>query len=186
MQQPEGFPQGPEGNALLLGAPLYGLKQAGRQWNKKLHKVLVSMGFKRLESDRSVYIYVRDNVRIIIPVHVDDLTLASKSQAAIDRTIEELSKHFKLRNLGPTTFLLGIAISRDRPKRTICLSQRQYIVDMLERYNLDKCNSVLTPMENGLHFSKQQAPQNHKTTRRLHLCRRSHTSMLRRAVGLYP
>lgn len=160
MQHPEGFPQGPDGTVLLLGAPLYGLKQAGRQWNKKLHKVLVSMGFKRLESDRSVYIYVRDNVRIIIPVHVDDLTLASKSQAAIDQTIDELSKHFKLRNLGPTTFLLGIAISRDRPKRTIFLSQRQYIIDMLERYQLDKCNSVLTPMEHGLRLSKQQAPQN--------------------------
>lgn len=159
MQQPEGFAQGPPGTVLRLGRPIYGLKQAGRMWNRKLHKVLTSMGFRRLDSDRSVYIYSKDEIRIIIPVHVDDLTLASKSQAAIDQTVADLSKHFKLRNLGPTRFLLGIEITRNRPERTIHLSQHQYIVDMLERYGMDSCNSVLTPMEHGLRLSKKQGPQ---------------------------
>jgi len=116
MKQPEGFHElGPE-YVLRLRKAIYGLKQAARQWNKKLHATLVSMNFRRLESDRSVYIYERDGVRIIIPIFVDDITLASKSQKALDATVEDLAKHFPLRDLGPTSFLLGIHITRDFEK----------------------------------------------------------------------
>ena len=45
-----------------------------------------------------------------MPVFVDDITLASKSQGALDNFVVELGKHFKLRDLGPTTFLLGVEI----------------------------------------------------------------------------
>jgi hypothetical protein len=129
---------------------LYGLKQASRVWNKKLHSVLVSLGFKQLESDKSVYIYQKDGVFIIMPIHVDDITLASKSLQALDDFIKELAKHFKLRDLGPTNFLLGINIGRDRPNRTISLSQPQYIVNMLERYGMTDCKPVSTPMDPGI------------------------------------
>ena len=88
-------------------------------------------------------------VRIIVPIFVDDITLASKSQKALDDTVKELAKHFPLRDLGPTSFLLGINIIRDRSKRTIALSQRQYIVDMLERYGFATCSPVSTPMDPG-------------------------------------
>src|ERR1700733_14730229 len=62
--------------------------------------------------------------KIIMPIFVDDITLASKSQKALDERVEELAKHFPLRDLGPTSFLLGIHITRDFEKRTISLSQR--------------------------------------------------------------
>jgi hypothetical protein len=85
-----------------------------------------------------------------MPIHVDDLTLASSSQSAIDHVIKELAQHFKLRDLGPTSFLLGIEIVRDRPAHSISLSQHQYILDMLERYGLSDANPVSTPMDPGL------------------------------------
>ena len=149
MEQPEGFRElGPE-YVCKLQKSIYGLKQASRQWNKKLHATLVSIGFKRFESDRSVYIYARNGVQIIVPIFVDDITLASKSQKALDDAVEELAKHFSLRDLGPTSFLLGIHIIRDHSKRTIALSQRQYIVDMLERFGFATCSPVSTPMDPG-------------------------------------
>ena len=150
MKQPEGFEElGPEYVCRLIRS-LYGIKQAARVWNKKLHSVLASLGFKRLESDRSVYLYQKDNIRMIVPVHVDDITIASKSQSALDDFVKTLASHFKLRDLGPTELLLGIHITRDRPNRSIALSQRQYIVDMLDRYGLTDCNPVTTPMDPGL------------------------------------
>jgi hypothetical protein len=155
MKQPEGFHElGPE-YVLRLKKAIYGLKQAARQWNKKLHATLVSMGFKRLESDRSVYIYERDGVKVIIPIFVDDITLASKSQKALDETVEELAKHFPLRDLGPTSFLLGIHITRDFEKRTVSLSQRQYIIDMLDRFGFGTCSPVSTPMDPGLRLTPE-------------------------------
>ena len=98
MQQPEGFHQGGPNMVLKLNKPLYGLKQAARQWNIKLHTVLTEMGFKRIESDRSVYIYSDGEVKIIVPIYIDDITLASKSTAALDKTVT--SGYHLLRPLG--------------------------------------------------------------------------------------
>jgi hypothetical protein len=54
------------------------------------------MGFTQSYSDASIYVYVKGDTRVILPVFVDDMTFASKSAAAIDQIILELSQHFKL------------------------------------------------------------------------------------------
>lgn len=150
MVQPPGFEQLGSNYVCKLKKSLYGLKQAARQWNKKLHSTLVEMGYRRMESDRSLYIYSKDGVLVIIPVFIDDITLASNSQSKIDSTIKEMESHFKLRDLGPTTQLLGMKITRDFSKHTIALSQKQYIIDMLEQYSHADCLPVSTPMDPGL------------------------------------
>lgn len=157
MVQPPGFEQlGPD-YVCKLKKSLYGLKQSARQWNKKLHATLTELGYRRLESDRSVYIYSKDGVMVIIPVFIDDITLASNSQASIDKTIKELEVHFKLRDLGPTSFLLGMKVTRDLPNHSISLSQTQYIEDMLDRYGFAGCTPVSTPMDPGLVLQKTQS-----------------------------
>ena len=159
MRQAEGFHIGTPNTVCCLRKSLYGLKQAARQWNKKLHDAFASMGFKRLESDRSIYILLRGDVRIIVPIFIDDITFASSDSAQIDSAVKELSSHFKLRDLGPTSFLLGVEIIRNRTKRTISLSQRQYIIDALERFGMSDCNPVGTPMDPGAHLSSSMSPQ---------------------------
>ncbi|HVH78874.1 MAG TPA: reverse transcriptase domain-containing protein, partial [Stellaceae bacterium] len=135
MKQPVGFEQFGPDYVCKLNRSLYGLKQAARVWNQKLHSTLLNMGFKRLDADRSIYLYVRDDVRIVMPIHVDDITLASNSEQALDHFVKDLSQHFKLRDLGSTSYLLGIEITRDRPNRTISLCQRQYIISLLNGTN---------------------------------------------------
>jgi hypothetical protein len=124
----------------------YGLKQSARQWNKKLHSVLTELGFKHIESDRSVYIYSNGEVRMIVPIYIDDITLASKSSSAIDKYVQLLSHHIKYRDLGPTRFLLGVSVERDRSTRTLKLHQRQFILDVLEKYGMSDCKPVQTPL----------------------------------------
>jgi hypothetical protein len=96
MKQPEGFHEGGPNHVCKLKKSLYGLKQAARQWNKKLHATLQSMGFKHLDSNHSIHIYVKDDVHIIVPIYIDDITVASKSSATLDKAVHTLSQHFKL------------------------------------------------------------------------------------------
>ncbi|GJF00736.1 polyprotein [Phanerochaete sordida] len=117
MQQPEGFHFGKPGWVLRLCKALYGLKQAGNVWNKTLHATLRDLGFTRLKSDPSLYLYRRGNIRIIVPVFIDDITIASNDAAEANRFLQELSMVYKLRDLGDTSALFGIAITRDRPNR---------------------------------------------------------------------
>src|SRR3979490_2563382 len=120
--------------------------------------VLHELGFTCIKSDTSIYIWIRGDVKIFVPVFVDDLTLASKSISAISHVKTQLAKRFKLRDLGPTSSLLGIEITRDRSQRRLCLSQRQYISDMLDRYNLADSAPVTTPIDPGLKLSSSMSP----------------------------
>jgi hypothetical protein len=102
MEQPEGFAQGdPRQTVCLLQKSIYGTKQGGNRWNKKMQAVLESLGFTQSYSDASIYVYVKGDTRVILPVFVDNMTPASKSAAAIDQIILELSQHFTLTLVTP-------------------------------------------------------------------------------------
>ena len=116
------------------------------------------MGFNRIESDRSVYIYSNGEVRIIVPIYIDNITFASKSSTAIDKYVQLLSQHFKCRDLGPTRFLLGVAVERYRSTRTLQLHQHQFILDLLDKYGMSDCKPVQTPLPPKLVLSRSMAP----------------------------
>jgi hypothetical protein len=158
MEQPEGFAdRDPSWVARLLKG-LYGLKQDGRKWFERLEQVLIELGFLCIRSDASVFVWAKDGVRVIVPVFVDDITFASKDKAKIQELKLELGKHFKLRDLGATSFLLGVEITRDRAKRTLHLSQRQYVLDLLDRFGFEDSSPVSTPLDPGTRLSADQAP----------------------------
>jgi hypothetical protein len=159
MQQPEGFQDRfGAGFVLKLNRALYGLKQAGHQWHKKLDSVLTSLDFKLVRCDNSIWVYHNGDVRVIVPVYVDDMTVVFKTTAQYESLVKELEKHFKLKRLGPTSALLGVSIARDRSKRLLTLSQRQYIVDVLNTFGFGEVRPVATPLEPGMRLSKDQAP----------------------------
>lgn len=113
------------------------------------------MGFTRVKSDASLYIYQKGDTRVIIPIYIDDITISSTSDKETDRVVNQLSERFELHDLGPTSYLLGIEIIRDRPNHTISLSQRQYIVDMLDRFGFTGCTLVQTSMQPGLKLCEE-------------------------------
>ncbi|TFY71470.1 hypothetical protein EVG20_g1549 [Dentipellis fragilis] len=168
VRQPEGFTEkGPEWVWRLLKS-LYGLKQAGRCWHKKLNEVLEALGFHRIKCEHSIWVYQRDDVRIIIPVFIDDMTIASKSQAAIQKVKDDLRAHFKFRDLGPTSWLLGVEITRDRSTRTLSLSQRQYTLDLLERFGMSQCDTVATPLNPGTRLTSAMSPKTQEESAEMH------------------
>jgi hypothetical protein len=66
---------------LLKG--MYGLKQAGRQWHKKLTLYFEGMGFTRSQIDHSVFFRTRGDQRLVIPVSIDDMAIAGFSIIAV-------------------------------------------------------------------------------------------------------
>jgi len=59
-----------------------------------MHEALAELGLTQTYSDTSLYIYTQVSLQLIIPVFVINMTLASKSEEAIESFITELSKHF--------------------------------------------------------------------------------------------
>jgi hypothetical protein len=166
MKIPEGFEvdgepdlgEDPKRWVVRLLKGLYGIKQGPRIWALKLHSVLTSIGFERTTCDYSVYVYRRGDVRIMLPIHVDDLLLASNSKSALRDVKKELASHFKIHDQGPVTSILGMKVERDRKARTISLSQPGYIESILQDFGMADCNPALTPMEENLKLSVKMSP----------------------------
>lgn len=157
MEQPEGFR---EGNLVCrLKKAVYGTKQAPRQWYIKLHELLCDLGFRRIESDHSLYIWTKGEAKLIIPVYVDDLTLACNNRPALDFVKRELGNRFKMRDLGPAKLLLGLEITRDRPNRHLYLGQKRYCLSVLARFNMSNCKPVITPIDPNVSLCKTTEPQ---------------------------
>ena len=160
MQTPEGFKDHfGSGFVLKLQRALYGLKQAGHQWHKKLDETMQLMKFKLVRCDNSIWVYKNGPVHLIVPTYIDDMTVACKRGVDYQDLVGELKKHFKLKELGPTSALLGVSIERDRSRRCIMLSQRQFAMDVLERFHLADVHPVSTPLDPGARLSKEQAPK---------------------------
>jgi hypothetical protein len=156
MQQPDSFAEhDPTWVARLLKG-LYGLKQGGRKWFRRLEEVLFELGFARIRSDLLVFIWERYGVKVIVPVFVDDIMLASKSKEKIAEIKGLLAQHFKLRNLEPTSFLLGVQIDRKRSARTLHLSQHQYTINLLDRFGFADCSPVSMPLDPGSRLDMSQ------------------------------
>ena len=56
-----------------------------------------------------------------------------------------MSKQFEMKDLGGTKQILGMRITRDKAKRTLKLSQAEYVRKVLSRLNMDKVKPVSTP-----------------------------------------
>jgi hypothetical protein len=160
MLQPEGFAEKDDTWVACLLKGLYGLKQGGREWFKRLEEVLSQLGFSCIRLDGSIFIWEKDGVQVICSVFVNNITFASKSKSKskIAALKVELAKHFKLHDLGPTTFQLGIEVIQDCKARTLHLTQHRYCLDLLEHYGFVDCSPVSTLMDPSVRLSTSQSP----------------------------
>ena len=100
-------------------------------------------------SDACVYKLTRGSDYILAAVHVDDIGFVSTQQALIAEIQTSLRKVYDITVNDDMKFFLGLNIHRDRAKRSIVVTQSQYIADMLKKYGvIVDANTVfpLTPM----------------------------------------
>lgn len=156
MEQPEGFvAPGFEDHVWELQKGLYGMKQGGLVWNKTLNEAMLSWGFTRLKSEHCIYFRRSVAGTLLIAVHVDDFFTVSSSKAALAAFKAELRTKWQVAELGEAHFCLGIAIQRDRPTRTIMLSQTALIDRIIHQFGLKDAVPCAVPMEPGLRLSRR-------------------------------
>jgi Reverse transcriptase (RNA-dependent DNA polymerase) len=160
---PEGSNVKP-GHCWRLKRSLYGLKQAGRTWNKTLNQKLHQLGFTRLNAETCLYMYRGKEGLCFLVVYVDDLLLAAASRTQMDKIKSMLSSAYKMHNLGPAEYILSMRIQRNRKARTIALSQQQYVNTVLERFGMSDCKPVFTPMDTKVRPSADD-PENNEVIR---------------------
>ena len=144
--QPSGFedPAHPD-FVCRLNKSLYGLKQAPRAWYSRFATQLVSLGFVEAKSDTSLFIYRRGTDMAYLLLYVDDIVLTASSAQLLRQVISALQQEFAMKDLGELHHFLGMQVQRNADG--MVLSQRQYMLDILDRAGMAECKPCTTPVD---------------------------------------
>eukprot|EP00253_Pinus_taeda_P024100 PITA_24100 len=134
MSQLEGFPvKGNEHKVCKLLKSLYGLRQASQAWYEKLTEHLLKLNFKHYDlDDATLFVNKAGKTIVYLVVYGDDILMTRNIESYITSIKKELGKSFEMTDLGCIHYYLGIEVTQ-HPK-SIFLSQKKYIGDMLNRY----------------------------------------------------
>lgn len=136
------------GGVCLLKKALYGLRQAGRQWFKRLDQELKNLGVVQSCNDPCVYYRGQGGDVLIIIVYVDDILIASRNLSRISQIKTGLKRSFVIRELGEANCCLGLEFLRHKDGYSI--HQRGYIEEVLNRFGMGSCRPVSAPIEGGM------------------------------------
>ncbi|CAA7051267.1 unnamed protein product [Microthlaspi erraticum] len=143
--QPPGFidPDRPH-HVCRLHKALYGLKQAPRAWYRELSTFLTVSGFTNSLADPSLFILNRDSSLLYILVYVDDIVITGNNPRLLQHTLDALATRFSIKDPEDLNYFLGIEAFRT--SFGLHLTQRRYILDLLQRCKMSDAKPVQTPM----------------------------------------
>ena len=142
IELPKGFETEKTGK---LNKSLYGLKSSPKDWNLKFNNVMLKLGFRRSENDYCLYVKIAKAYKLYLLLYVDDVLLAGSSIEEVQQTKSILTREFKVKDLGQMKRYLGISFLRRN--ECMLLNQTDYLKRVLEKFGMENCKPVATPME---------------------------------------
>ena len=167
MELPPGFGNSQtDGKVCKLKKSLYGLKQSPRAWFDRFKRVVVGMGYSQCNGDHTVFYMHRKAHITILAVYVDDIVITGDDAEEIKYLKERLGKAFEVKDLGPLRYFLGIEIARS--SKGIILTQRKYVLDLLNETGMLGCRPVASPIDRNHKISADSGdPVNKESYQRL-------------------
>ncbi|CAN0870173.1 Retrovirus-related Pol polyprotein from transposon TNT 1-94 [Linum grandiflorum] len=154
MEIPEGVQHNHSRNSVCkLEKSLYGLKQSPRAWFERFSNTVKSSGYTQCQTDDTMFVKHRQEGKItILIVYVDDIIITGNDEEEIQRLKGNLKEEFELKDLGEMKYFLGMEVARSH--KGITISQRKYVLDLLDEVGMTGCKPAETPMQPNIQFSK--------------------------------
>ncbi|CAI7894116.1 unnamed protein product [Closterium sp. NIES-54] len=148
LRHPPGFTGSfPPGTQWSLRRPVYGLRQAPREWHVTLRTTLAALGFAPSTADPSLFLRTDTTLPpFYILMYVDDLVFAIADTAGLAHVKSELQKRHTCTDLGELRSYLGLQITRDRAQRTIALTHSHMVQQVLQRFDFTYSSPQATPL----------------------------------------
>ncbi|CAI7934700.1 unnamed protein product [Closterium sp. NIES-54] len=147
----------PPGTQWSLRRPIYGLRQAPREWHDTLRTTLAALGFAPSTANPSLFLRTDTSLpTFYILVYVDDLVFATAYTRGLAHVKSVLQKRHTCTDLGELRSYLGLQITRDRAQRTITLTQSHMVQQVLQRFDFTYSSPQATPL--STHHSLSALP----------------------------
>jgi hypothetical protein len=124
-------------------------------WNIKLDNNLKGLGFQQSPLEHGLYGMGDSRTRLLVGVYVDNLIVIGRCTKIISEFKKQMQAEFKMSDLGPLSFYLGIEVHQNRGG--ITPSQGAYAAKIVEKAGLKGCNPCATPMDPRSKLSRQSS-----------------------------
>jgi len=116
-----------------------------RAWYSRFATYLLQLGFVEAKTDTSLFVYHRGSDTVYLLLYVDDIVLTASSAGLLRRTIDALQWEFSMKDLGELHHFLGMHVQRSGGG--FLLSQKQYMLEILDRAGMSDCKPCTTPVD---------------------------------------
>ena len=134
-----------------LQRSLYGLKQAGANWNAHLHEALLAFGFTQSQVDQCTYqLKGSDDAELAtVTVYVDDLFLLAANEEVAERVVEQMRARYDVK-VTPLKVYLSQQVELGDNRAAV--SQHKYIDEILKQEGMHHANRTRSPcrVKNGV------------------------------------
>ena len=156
MEQPCGYEQkGHEQNVYKLKKAFYGLKQAPRAWYSHIEAYFMKEGFEKCDYEHTLFIKTRKEGKVlIVSLYVDDLIFTGNDVLMFTKFKNSMKDEFDMTDLGKMRYFLGLEFLQRSDG--IFINQKKYALEVLQRFGMDKTNSVHNPIVHGFKLMKDE------------------------------
>ncbi|XP_058180972.1 uncharacterized mitochondrial protein AtMg00810-like [Rhododendron vialii] len=112
---------------------------------------MLGFGYKQSHADHTMFIKGGAGKIAVLIVYVDDIIMTGNDVNEILNLKSSLAQEFEIKNLGSLRYFLGMKVARS--DRGIFISQRKYILDLLEETGMLGCRPADSPIEANHHLS---------------------------------
>jgi hypothetical protein len=156
VEQPLGYIKAKNNSKVYkLKKALYGLKQAPRAWNTRIDRYFQENGFEKCPYEHAIYVKKEADGSILFAcLYVDDLLFTGNNPIMFEAFKKSMVQEFEMTDIGLMAHFLGLEVVQK--EEGIFVSQNSYAKDILERFKMESCNPVSTPVENGVELRKSK------------------------------
>ncbi|GJU71646.1 reverse transcriptase domain-containing protein, partial [Tanacetum coccineum] len=133
--------------------------QTSRSWNERFDEEIKKIGFTQNPDEPCVYLKASGSSVAFLVLYVDDILLMGNSVTMLQEVKSWLYKCFSMKDLGESTYILGIKTIRDRSKWLIALSQSAYLEKILNKFRMENSKKGYTLMMEKPDYRKSQGDQ---------------------------
>jgi len=130
-----------------LNKAIYVLKQEPCAWFSLLSGKLLEFGFIASRVDSSLFTFLSNSLTMYVLIYVDDIIITNLNHLAIDDLLNLLQWDFAVKDLGELNFFHNVEVLKY--PNDVLLSQRHYIIDLLNCTNMLRAKPISSPMSNA-------------------------------------